>query len=270
MVMVNSMINCKIVSTDFDGTLLDENKNVSFENIEALKKCRENGLFIIGVTARTSNSVFSVIDKNLFDYFVLNNGTHLYDVRNDLLTTISSITKSKYTSIFEEMNSLCNEIDFCSGNYYYVYGKDSIKKSFIKNIHNLEEINEDIGRMNLFLLDSEKLEYYCDYINNKYQDINCFIMKDSDADDRWLVLQPKNVSKFSTLDVLGERLKIKKEEILFFGDGPNDIEVISNVGYGVAMENAIDKVKDNSKYVTLSNNDSGVAYFLENYVLCKM
>ena len=87
--MVNSMINCKIVSTDFDGTLLDENKNVSFENIEALKKCRENGLFIIGVTARTSNSVFSVIDKNLFDYFVLNNGTHLYDVRNDLLTTIS-------------------------------------------------------------------------------------------------------------------------------------------------------------------------------------
>ena len=69
--MVNDMINCKIVSTDFDGTLLDLNKNVSLRNIESLKKCREKGMLVIGVTARTSNSVFSVVDRDIFDYFVL-------------------------------------------------------------------------------------------------------------------------------------------------------------------------------------------------------
>lgn len=264
--MVNDMINCKIVSTDFDGTLLDLNKSVSLRNIESLKKCREKGMLVIGVTARTSNSVFSVVDRDIFDYFVLNNGTHLYDVKEQLLITISSISRNKFELIFDEMKSLCNEIDFCSGNYYYVYGNDLINKTFIKNIHSLSEIDEDIGRMNLFLLDSSKLEYYCNYINDKYADLNCFIMKDSDADDRWLVLLPKNVSKFSTLISLGNKLGIDKNEILFFGDGPNDIEVISNVGYGVAMENAVESVKKHSKYVTRSNNNNGVSYFLENNV----
>lgn len=252
----------KLIATDFDGTLLDSEKNISKENIEALKKCKEKGYYIVGVTARTSQSVFSVVDPLIFDYFILNNGTHVYDVLNSCLNTVVSIKKEEYILLFNEMKSLCKEIDFCSGNFYYVYGNDSVKKSFIINISSIDEIDDEIGRMNLFLHDVEKIEYYCDLINKKYPYINCFIMQDSDDVYKWLALLPKGFSKLSTLKELGIELGVSLEEMIFFGDGPNDLEVIGEVGCGVAMENALDIVKDKASTSTLSNNNSGVSYFI--------
>lgn len=257
------MNNYKLIATDFDGTLLDDDKKVSLANINSLKKCRDNGYYVVGVTARTSQSVFSVADSSLFDYFILNNGTHVYDVSKKMLSAVALISVEDYSLIFEEMRLLCKEIDFCSGNLYYVYGNDTVRKSFIKNINGLSEINGDIGRMNLFLLEPDKLDYWCTIINDKYKNISCFIMQDSDSDYKWLVLLPKGFSKLSTLTELGKNLGVSLDQMIFFGDGPNDIEVIGGVGCGVAMENAINMVKDKAKMVTLSNNDSGVSYFIE-------
>ena len=48
-----------------------------------------------------------------------------------------------------------------------------------------------------------------------------------------------------------------------FGDGYNDLSLIEYCGYGVAMENAVDEVKERANYITLSNNDNGIAYCLK-------
>lgn len=258
------MSKYKLIATDFDGTLLDTDKNISKENIDALKKCKDNGYYVIGVTARTSKSVFSVVDSSLFDYLILNNGTHIFDASKKELSTVTFISKDEYSLIFNEMLPLCNEIDFCSGSFYYVYGNDSVKKPFIKNILNIDSINDEIGRMNLFLKDLEKIDYYCNLINEKYPNIKCFIMQDSDNDYQWLALLPKGFSKLSTLKDLGRKLNVDLNEMIFFGDGSNDVEVIGSVGCGVAMENALDIVKSNASRVTLSNNNSGVSYFINN------
>ena len=47
------------------------------------------------------------------------------------------------------------------------------------------------------------------------------------------------------------------------GDGFNDISMIEYAGLGVAMENAVDEVKERANYITLSNNDNGIAYCLK-------
>ncbi len=56
---------------------------------------------------------------------------------------------------------------------------------------------------------------------------------------------------------------ISLDEMIFFGDGLNDLEVISEVGLGVAMGNALDEIKDKSKEVTDSNNNDGIVKFLD-------
>lgn len=66
---------------------------------------------------------------------------------------------------------------------------------------------------------------------------------------------------------LGEQLGISKEQIMACGDGSNDTEMIREVGFGVAMANAIDAVKEVADYVTLSNEENGVAKAIEKYVL---
>ena len=66
---------------------------------------------------------------------------------------------------------------------------------------------------------------------------------------------------------LGERLGIRREEIMAFGDGSNDLKMLKEVGTGVAMENAKDEVKEAADYIAGLNDEDGVAKFIEAYVL---
>ena len=66
---------------------------------------------------------------------------------------------------------------------------------------------------------------------------------------------------------LGRILGIKREEIMACGDGDNDADMLREVGLGVAMENAIDTVKEAADYITVSNNEQGAAKAIERFAL---
>ena len=74
------------------------------------------------------------------------------------------------------------------------------------------------------------------------------------------------IEKASALAFLTEYLGIKQERLVAIGDGLNDIPMLQYSGYAVAMGNAYEEVKEVSDYVTLSNEDDGVAVFLEKFV----
>ena len=77
----------------------------------------------------------------------------------------------------------------------------------------------------------------------------------------------QGVNKGNALLQLGKMLHIKREEILALGDGANDIEMLKKAGFGVAMENSSDEVKNAADFVTVSNDEEGVARVIEEYVL---
>ena len=62
-------------------------------------------------------------------------------------------------------------------------------------------------------------------------------------------------------------LGIKREEIMACGDGDNDTAMLREVGFGVAMGNAEEEIKQAADYVTLTNEDEGVAYAIEKFIL---
>lgn len=68
------------------------------------------------------------------------------------------------------------------------------------------------------------------------------------------------------IEYIRQRDNLKKEELLAFGDGENDIKMFETVGTSVAMENANDKVKSIATYTTLSNEEDGIVHGLENIV----
>ena len=69
------MKNIRIVSMDFDGTLLTSNKKISDRTRKCLIEFKNKSYFIIGVTARNLLSVKNILDVSLFDYIILNNGS---------------------------------------------------------------------------------------------------------------------------------------------------------------------------------------------------
>ena len=74
------------------------------------------------------------------------------------------------------------------------------------------------------------------------------------------------VTKAAGLDFLAERLGFSRERTVAFGDGENDIELVDWAGYGVAVENADERVKEVADFICPSVEEEGVAQVLEAYL----
>jgi Cof subfamily protein (haloacid dehalogenase superfamily) len=75
-----------------------------------------------------------------------------------------------------------------------------------------------------------------------------------------------DVTKASGLEFVAEHLGFARERIVAFGDGENDIELVDWAGYGVAVANAHDRVKEVADFVCPSVDEQGVALVLEAYL----
>lgn len=87
------------------------------------------------------------------------------------------------------------------------------------------------------------------------------------SEPHFLEVLPKGIDKAASLERLLTRLDMTKDEMIACGDGYNDLSMIQYAGLGVAMENAVLPVKNAADYVTLSNNDDGVAHVIEKFML---
>lgn len=258
----------KMISMDFDGTLLTSNKKVTDKNKNVLLKYKKDNYIIVGITARNFSSVNNVCDIDMFNYLILNNGAYIYDVKNKDGINLNSVDKNIAIKITNYFEKIADEIQYCSLNKYYTYKKNSKdRRSFFQKVNDISEIEETICRMNIFFRDDNEINKYKEYIEKTFENIDVIIMSDTDnkSNKKWLTLNPKNMDKFDTLKQLCTRLNISTDEVIFFGDGANDLSIISQVGLGVAMENALEEVKNKAKEITLSNDEDGIAYFLENY-----
>lgn len=78
---------------------------------------------------------------------------------------------------------------------------------------------------------------------------------------------PKGLSKGKSLLEIAEIFNIDQKDIIAFGDEMNDETMIKAAGVGVAMGNAVEKIKEIADYVTLTNDEDGIAYYLDRFVL---
>lgn len=253
----------KIISMDFDGTLLTSDKKVTENTKNILKKCRNNGFIIVGVTARNLSSVRSVLDINIFDYIILNNGAFILDVKTNEISSLGVISREDINEIKSILKDTSADFEYASLNKYYMVGsKDSM--GFRININSMEDIDEEIVRMNIYFETEDELNFYKNVILDKVSTVNVVAMRNTDNNDSkiWLTINEKNTNKLTTLTKLANDLNITLDEIIFFGDGENDLLLLENVGMGVAMGNAINEVKEKSKSITLSNDEDGIYYYL--------
>ncbi|WP_291721967.1 HAD hydrolase family protein [Clostridium sp.] len=82
-----------------------------------------------------------------------------------------------------------------------------------------------------------------------------------------LDIMAANVSKGGALKILSEKLNVDLRNFIAFGDNYNDIDMLKSVGMPIAMGNSVDDVKKIAKYITTSNNDSGIAYAVDNFIM---
>lgn len=253
----------KIIAMDFDGTLLTDDKKVSSKTEKVLRELKKEGYYIVGATARTLDGLRDVVPIDMFNYIIINNGVSIYNPEEDTDEWMGFLEQQEAEKITKAVEEYATQIDIISGNKYYIYKQK--KKSnlpFIIDIDSVSEVHEKIARMNIFLKSGEEARKHYKWISTNFPDINCFVMQDSKDDRQWLIINPQNINKSHTLKHLGDNLGVSSEEMIFFGDGLNDLEIIESVGLGVAMGNALPEVKDQAKAITTSNEEDGIAEFV--------
>ncbi|HEX3033153.1 MAG TPA: HAD hydrolase family protein, partial [Bacillota bacterium] len=83
----------------------------------------------------------------------------------------------------------------------------------------------------------------------------------------YLEINDPAVNKGTALKFIASSLNIEPQEIMAFGNGINDIEMLRYAGWGVAVSNSAVEVQEAARLVTGSNDEEGVADALEKYVL---
>ena len=83
----------------------------------------------------------------------------------------------------------------------------------------------------------------------------------------FLALVPKGIDMAQSLAVLLKEINMTKDEMIAIGDGFNDLSMIQFAGLGVAMAHAQDIVKESADYITLSNEEDGVAHVVRKFIL---
>ena len=253
----------KILSTDFDGTLLNSDKKITEKSKQGLLKLKEKGITIVGITERILATVKNDIDTSLFDYIILNNGANLYNPKTNKIEYNNYIEKETAEEITTKLNQITNKISFATYNKYYNFPnyKNGSNKPYVVEINNINEIKDPISRININI-EKEELEYSKKELQS-IDNINLYTSQDSFSDIQKLTILPNNINKKIALEKLSTKLNIKMEEIIFFGDGLNDLELINSNCITVAMGNALNIIKEKAKYITTSNNEDGVISFME-------
>ncbi|MCC5895566.1 MAG: HAD family phosphatase [Alkalibacterium sp.] len=269
-------MSIKLVAIDLDGTLLNSDHQVSEENKRAIQKAKEQGVKIVLVTGRPLKGMLSILEEcNLTeegDIGLTYNGGLVQWTRTG--ETLSQITLPKEDvvdvyKLSQDLELPCNFIDLDTV-YEPAHPKDK-PSQYAKHMKALPFVPIDMTNLPGELpINKIVMCWHQEELDEKIKDIpepyheRYTIMK---SRDNLLEVLPKSVDKGKGLIQLSDLLGIGLDEMMAIGDQENDLAMVQTAGTGVAMANATQLVKDAAQVITKSNDEHGVGYAIEQYVL---
>jgi Cof subfamily protein (haloacid dehalogenase superfamily) len=259
--------NIKAVAFDMDGTLLTDAKEVSTRTRRCFEALEERGVSLILSTGRSFEALDPYKkDLNLNHPVICYNGAQIFGKEGSLIRDHLVTDKhSRYLIDFARKLDVHIQI-YRDGKLYFE--KRTAEGEFYENHVSVK--GDVVNFDNFKPLKFTKLMYLGDhhYLSGLEAQIRDQIGNEMSimfSNPMFLEFMDGTVSKGNALYEVAEHLNIGIENIMAFGDGDNDKSMIETAGIGVAMENATPDVRSVANEITLSNNDDGVAEFLEEF-----
>ncbi len=261
----------KLMAVDIDGTLLNEKSELTENTKKTILKAVEKGLIFTIATGRPIQGI-EVLNKelNLDTPFITYNGAIvvlgkskevIYQKnlsRRDSMDVVHLAKKHNLTyMIWKDGNLFVPEFNELVDKYKSI---SSVQPILIDNLDTLLEN----GVTKILWYDSaEKIAEYHSQIGQ------CLSASVNFHPSRPYFMEFVDVkaSKAVALEQIGVHYGIKQSEMIAVGDGYNDLSMIEYAGLGVAMANSPDGVKQRADYITLSNEEDGVAHVIDKFIL---
>lgn len=264
----------KMIVFDIDGTLIPYEQNELHVLIKQMfKKLKENGYIVTLATGRDFVSIGNIYkDKNI-DYFIGANGSFIYDIKKNEYIFNSSINFEDFEKYYNDVlltnqGEIFNTI-LSDDKYVYVWNNKLLDghwfwEPFKSKFKQINDAKNEISKNNFHLItincstNSKLIDISKKYFHNNNNSL-CV--------QAWwrngFFVANKGITKASSIQKLVEYIGIKMENVIAFGDGENDLQMLSEVGLGVAMGNANDFVKEIADDITSNVDEFGTLIYLE-------
>ncbi|MEX2460122.1 MAG: Cof-type HAD-IIB family hydrolase [Paenibacillaceae bacterium] len=240
----------KLVALDMDGTVLNDEQQISEANRQAIHAATEAGVIVMFSTGRGIHSAKPFIDElQLQSPIITTNGSEVWKAPGVLHKRHQMEAKW-----IQQMHQIAIEHD----SWYWAYA--------IEGVYNRDNWPGDMDTIDWlkFGFYTENIEKLA-AIRQELESWDVFEITNSHPCN--LEMNPVGVNKASGLFDVCHLLGIDMSEVIAMGDSLNDIAMIRAAGLGVAMGNAQDELKRAANVITASNVEDGVARIIEQYVL---
>ena len=250
-------VNVKAIVLDLDRTLLRTDKSLSEYTVSVLNKCRQKGIAVMVATARPLRTTLPICNRIKFDAMVVSNGARIlcgsqkteYTIAPDCGTALLKSLQCQEDLRITLETGDCAYSNKPIGEYETILADDLIalvkSESIMKILVHFDR-EDTLERVKKVL----PKELYCTVSGG------------------WLIqIMDRKATKWNGIRAMLEMENISPEEAVYFGDDQDDLEPIRMCAMGVAVSNANEEVKAAADYVCGSNDEDGVARFLEQKLL---
>jgi Cof subfamily protein (haloacid dehalogenase superfamily) len=259
----------RLVAIDLDDTFLNTRHEFSERIKKAVARTVQKGVSIVIATGRTYRGSLQYIQSlNLKTPSITCGGAIVVD-RHGKMIYESQVPHGLAKKILEYAESLGVHAQvYLDDNY--VYAKHSDYAKIYEGFYGFPGVEApdllqfpDLTTPKvLFISEPEKISQIKIEAQKLFPEVMVAVSKPF-----YLEFNNPKASKGSALEYLANQMGIPREDIIAIGDSEIDASMIEYAGLGVAVENAIPSVKEKAGFITYSNDDDGVAYVLEKFVL---
>lgn len=265
----------RAIALDLDGTLTNHDKVVTPKTRKALLQAEAEGVVIILASGRPTYGIEPVAECLELDkrggYILSYNGGNIVNAKtgeklfaqflpDEVIPILYRYAKEKNHAL---LGYAGNEIITEMPDDQYVKEESRINKMNIRKVENLFEALEPHPTKLLMTGDPADMLK----AENELSEILGDRMDIFRSAPFFLELVPKGIDKAKSLLRLLSKINLTPADMIAFGDGYNDLSMLKLAGMGVAMQNAAPEVRAEADYITLSNEEDGVAAALEHF--CK-
>lgn len=283
-------MNIKLVASDLDGTIIDRDNKIAHKNFEAISKIHNMNIPFAVCTGKSYSVSKKICEQFNATYGIFGNGTQIIDLRTgkellrnilsqkDLLFVTTLAKRFHYhIHLYTDNEIITEELKYMDLRNFIIRNENSsgeIKFKVVKDIINYIETNKPDVFSAVITTEDSSLESFQQLLTINNNIDNAYINKRGKYRDRiinkdyeYINVSPTHINKNEALNFLGEYLNIDKKYMMAIGDNVNDLEMVRDSGFGVAVSEAYDELKKVAKYVTKASvTDGAFAEAIYKYI----
>lgn len=265
--------NYRLLVTDIDGTLVDLEQMISDRNKELIRAYQQQGGIVTLATGRVEEAARHFAKElDIRHPVILYNGGKIVDFATGECFFEARLTEEVVRKSLELLQMDPHDMIFYADQTLWVSAVNPVITEYMKKdrvqCRTWDSPDYLLGANVNKILIIKKDQDFSKVLKafEPLQGIACELVQ---SEPTYMEILPQSVSKGHALKLLVERLGIDMRDVIAIGDNLNDLEMISEAGLGVAVENAHPQLKARAQYVAVSHLDHAVAEIIEKFCLLK-